>query len=723
MPPHDVTRDAFFLGVGHELRTPLSLVVAPIENLFERRSQLAPELARQVSLARTNASRLGRLIDAMLDLSRMGSGRLVPDLQSCDVAEQLRTLAISFAPALERAGLEFTVDLPELNRYALADSVFLERIVLNLLSNAVKFTSSGSVELRLRDRGETYVIEVTDTGPGIPEDDQERIFALFERLDPPVGTRSVVGSGIGLAMVHQLTELLGGTVSLRSELGSGSTFTVSLPYLPEVATQGGAPSVTRRGVESFLSELEPTAAPQANPLPDARPRLLIVEDDVQLAGFLADSLMDEYRVDIAPDGGSALDLMRGSCPDIVLSDVAMPGVDGIALLTAIRSDVVLRDVPVLLLSARAGQDASALGLQSGADDYITKPFAIADVRSRLAANLARVRELRADAAWRRAVLTAIQDGVVVFDQDGLVLEINQAFTDLLGYRLEDGPFTPPYPWWPTAEEDATALAAAEQSLEQFRNGREVSGEFRFYRRDRRPVWVWSAGGRMDRREAGLTAAVQTLRGIDREKAAQERRLAAAQVSADFISADDLDTVLAVAEHGFGLLFDGGTTVQLSIDGRQSFIAAGALVMPDDLPEAVRRGLAGEPSADATSRRPGILLVPPSTTADCRAWIQFSEPRRIGPDEMIVADLLAHSFALAVDGVLTAERAADRETNLEHAVESHRLIGQAVGILIERHRVLPNAAFQMLKVSSHNRNLKLREVARRVIESGLEPDEA
>lgn len=326
-----------------------------------------------------------------------------------------------------------------------------------------------------------------------------------------------------------------------------------------------------------------------------------------------------------------------------------------------------------------------------------------------------------DVSW--AVLAAIQDGVAILDEDGLVLELNQAFTDLLGYSLDDGPLIPPYPWWPTAQEDAESLAALQRAFASSRSSQGVSGEYRLHRRDRRPLWVWVAGGRIDHRAPGLITTVQTFRGIDREKAARERRAAAAQVSLDFGSADDLDTVLAVAAHGFSLLFDGGTTVQLSIADGPLILSGGTRVTAEELPEQVRRGLAGRTSADAVSRRPGILLVPPSNEADCRAWIQFEQPRRIGPDEMIVADLLAQAFALAVDGVLAAEQAADRETNLEQAVESHRLIGQAVGILIERHRLLPNEAFQRLKASSHHRNLKLREVARRVIESGLEPDDA
>lgn len=311
----------------------------------------------------------------------------------------------------------------------------------------------------------------------------------------------------------------------------------------------------------------------------------------------------------------------------------------------------------------------------------------------------------------------------MLDASGRVLAVNEAFTDLLGYSLDDGPFSPPYPWWADPEEDAEALAVALSAWQACVDGEPVSGECRLYRSNRQPVWVHAAGVRLDGRQPGLPAGLLTFRGIDREKASQERRLAAAEVSADFSLADDLETVLAVAEAGFSLLFDGGTTVQLKIASEPLFLTGGTLVSADQLPEAVRRGLAGRPSPDAIARRPGILLVPPSTEADCRAWIQFAKPRRIGPDEMIVADLLAQAFALAVDKVLLAEHAADRMNHLERAIESHRMIGQAVGILMERHRLTPHVAFQRLRSSSHNRNLKLRELAGRVIESGLEPEQA
>ncbi|MGC4153253.1 MAG: ANTAR domain-containing protein [Propionicimonas sp.] len=327
-----------------------------------------------------------------------------------------------------------------------------------------------------------------------------------------------------------------------------------------------------------------------------------------------------------------------------------------------------------------------------------------------------------DASWLTAVLSAIQDCAVVFDSAGRVLGVNQAFSDLLGYGVEVTPSALPYPWWPTPEEDAEALAVVVDLWQQALRGEPVSGECRLCRVDRRPVWVHMAVARLDRSGPG-PAGLATFRRFERERSARERRVAAADASAEFSVADDLETVLAVAEHVFSLLFDGGTTVQLNVSEEPFFVTGGARVSAEQLPPGVLQGLAGQASADAVALRPGILLAPPSAEADCRAWIQFSAPRRIGPDEMIVADLLAKAFALAVDRVLAAEQAADRVGNLSRAVESRQLIGQAVGILIERHRLTPNDAFGRLKTSSHNRNLKLRELASRMIESGLDPEEA
>lgn len=331
--------------------------------------------------------------------------------------------------------------------------------------------------------------------------------------------------------------------------------------------------------------------------------------------------------------------------------------------------------------------------------------------------------LPSEAEWLRALMAGMRDGLMVFDSDGLVLELNQSFTDLLGYSLADGPFRPPYPWWPTEAEDPAALAELRQAYAAAASGRELTAEFHLYRRDRRPVWVLSAGGPIRYSEGGPVAYLRTVRDITKEKEAQARRAAAAQVSADFATTDDLATLLGVAEHGFNLLFDGDTTILLTERGREHLFSGGRTISREDLQPPAAAGLAGQPSADTKRLRPGILLVPRTTAHGCRAWIQFPRPRRISLDEMIVADLLAQAFSLAVDRLVDAELTADREANLQYAIESHRVIGQAIGILVERHRLLPGHAFDRLKEASQNRNLKLREIAVRVIETGAEPDTA
>jgi PAS domain S-box-containing protein len=717
----DAAKSAFFAGVSHELRTPLALIAAPVEELLTDPG-LAPEARRNLILVQTNADRLSRLVEAMLDFSRLEAGRVVPNLQLVELPAVLADLGAAFQPVMERAGLEFDLELAATCRPALVDRDFLERIILNLLSNAAKFTGSGSVLLRLVEDGDAYEVSVTDTGPGIALSDQDRVFSRFERLAAAPGAKPVQGAGIGLAMVRELTALLGGSVSLLSEPAQGSTFIVRLPFEPSLSVRVPGQSITPRRAASFLAEFD-AWTPSGSDADPSRPLLLVVEDDAQLAGFLAGALADAYRVRVARDGAAGLAALRQEAHDLVLSDVSMPGMDGLGLIAEIRVDPGLRDIPVVLLTARVGEDSTAVGLAAGADDYIAKPFGMTDLRARLAANLERARERNQDATWRQAVLATIPDGVLIFDAEGLVLEANQALQDLLGFRFGEGPVRPPYPWWPTAQEDAAELQRIAAAHDGARDGVTGVHEFCFRTHDRRPVWVRVMDAPIRREGHGPSATLRVVRDISRERAAQRRRVAAAEISADFSTANDLESLLAVAETGFEILFDGGSTVQVSVGTQRMLFSGGMTVTAESLPDQVRDGLAAESEADLSGARPGILLVPHSTEWGCRAWVQFPQPRAIGVDEIIVADLLAQAFALAVDRVLLAQQAEHRELNLQQAVESHRLVGQAIGILVERHRLSPSAAFGRLRTASQNRNLKLREVARRVVETGLEPDEA
>ena len=339
-----------------------------------------------------------------------------------------------------------------------------------------------------------------------------------------------------------------------------------------------------------------------------------------------------------------------------------------------------------------------------------------------AGNDMRVLERSTDAGWRRAVMHALRDPLIILDADGAVIEFNQAFTDIFGYEPSDGPYKPPFPWWPTEAEDSEALAVIQGLHEEGLSRKDLDSEVILYTKDRRQIWVHTSGASVELPFSGLTAKIRVLRDITRDKQAQERRSAAARVSADFAGTDDLATLLAVAEHGFELLFDGGSTIQIDLDERYLF-AAGKTLSVDDLHPEVAAGLAGSPSPDTVSYRRGILLVPQTSTIGARAWVQFPRPRRIPLDELIAADLLAQAFGLAVDREIERQRSADKQANLEAAIQSHRMVGQAVGILVERHRMTPIQAFDRLKQASQNRNLKLHDVATRVIETGAEPENA
>ena len=348
--------------------------------------------------------------------------------------------------------------------------------------------------------------------------------------------------------------------------------------------------------------------------------------------------------------------------------------------------------------------------------------AITALQQRARVNAERDRARSADAAWRAAVLHAMHDPLVIFGSDGVVVELNQAFTDLFGYSLTDNPIRPPYPWWPTKEEDPDGLI----EITNLHNSllaepRDMETEVCFYTRGRRRVWVELLETFVANSHDGSTLHVRTLHNVTRDKDAQRRRVAAAHLSAEFADVDELETLLGFAEHAYELLFDGAATIQLDL-GEQFHFGNGRKLATEELEPAVRIGLAGQRNPDTKHPRPGILLTPRTTTATARAWIQFPQPRRIGADEMIIADLLAQAFAGAVDRLNLLSEAATKLHHLEQALESHRLIGQAVGILVERHRILPAHAFDRLKAASQTRNQKLRDIAVQVIDTGAEPDQ-
>lgn len=384
-------RSSFLAHVSHELRTPLTLITAPLEDALAH-PDLPPELRRHLALVQRGAARLTRMVDAMLDFGRIEAGALEPAPVDLDVAAMLRTLVEFFVPTMERAGLSLVTDIEDLPRAAHLDHDMVERIVSNLLANAIKYTPRGTISIALRDLGESLSISVTDTGVGIAAADRERVFHRFERVATPMGARSPGGVGIGLPMVRDLATILGGQVTLESTPGVGSTFTVTLPYTVGDPT-GTHASITPRGAASFVAEMASWRgiAPDTRrpPTGHGRAALLVVEDNPDIADYLSSVLADSYDVTVAVDGAAALECLDTGRVDIVLADAVLPRLDGHELVAAMRADPRFSDVPVVLVSAQASWSDVAEGLTGGADDYLAKPFSLAELRARLATHLGR----------------------------------------------------------------------------------------------------------------------------------------------------------------------------------------------------------------------------------------------------------------------------------------------------------------------------------------------
>ncbi|SAK46785.1 sensor kinase/response regulator fusion protein [Caballeronia catudaia] len=407
----DRAKTTFFSNISHEFRTPLTLMLGPLEELLANPERVSRADLRIVKIMHRNGLRLLKLVNALLDFSRIEAGRIEIHRQPTDLAVFTAELASLFRSAIETAGLRLEIDIPPTPVIADIDRDMWEKIVMNLLSNAFKFTFDGVIRIALH-ANDDHGIElcVRDTGIGIPEHELARVFERFHRVAGASG-RSVEGSGIGLAMVQELVKLHGGSIRAQSRLGDGACFTITLPAPREFASAAhDAPHAeasirARSYVDAAMrwmpdagtppelgseddAPLGVSAADEPTP-PDAMPgRVLVVDDNADLRDYMRRMLTAAgHDVSAAADGEAALAMAREVRPEVIVSDVMMPRLDGFALLAALREDETLRETPVVLLSARAGEEARVGGLEAGADDYLTKPFSARELLARVASNL------------------------------------------------------------------------------------------------------------------------------------------------------------------------------------------------------------------------------------------------------------------------------------------------------------------------------------------------
>ncbi|MEV0587865.1 SpoIIE family protein phosphatase [Nonomuraea sp. NPDC050310] len=413
----DRAKTMFFSNISHEFRTPLTLLLGPVEDLLAEREALSEGGRERAELIHSNALRLLKLVNTLLDFSRAEAGRMTPRLEPLDLAALTAELASLFEVAVERGGLRLVTDCPPLPRPVPVDPDMWEKIILNLLSNAFKFTLDGEIRVRLEAVGEEVRLEVADTGVGIPAEELPRLFDRFHRV-PGSGGRSEEGSGIGLSLVRELVHLHGGTVEVASEPGRGSTFTVRLPYRTEEAEAGGLAHGTAEPEAGGL----PGRSGETDGLPDRAerdprtagahlrealgwaaggeqaaaggPEVLVVDDNADMRAYLQRVLAPHWRVRAVADGRAALAAVEADPPELVLTDVMMPGVDGFGLLEALRADERTRHLPVIMISARAGQESAIEGLHAGADDYLIKPFTTAELIARVRTHLSTARQQR-----------------------------------------------------------------------------------------------------------------------------------------------------------------------------------------------------------------------------------------------------------------------------------------------------------------------------------------
>ena len=425
----DRLKTLFFSNVSHEFRTPLTLMLAPLaDSLEELKNQNEPLLKahhdRQMLIQR-NALRLLKLVNSLLDFSRIEAGRIDAVYEPTNLTQLTKDLASVFRSLIEKENIAYTQEIENIEDWIYVDKEMWEKIIFNLLSNAFKFTFEGEIKVSLKKEKESIFLSIQDSGVGISESDLPRMFERFYRIESTKG-RSYEGSGIGLSLVQELVKLHGGNVEVRSQQGKGTTFIVSIPmgysHLPQQSVtrkrEGYKPAVIGT---AFVEEAKRWSAnenlmsPSRNyatssvesssgPLPKKDThtkinRILLVDDNADMREYVESILSKYWEVKTVCNGLEAFNAILESTSDnlntdtiedknlntfdLVLSDVMMPILDGFGLINKIRNNSSIQHLPIILLSAKAGEEAKVEGLSSGANDYLIKPFSAQELIARI----------------------------------------------------------------------------------------------------------------------------------------------------------------------------------------------------------------------------------------------------------------------------------------------------------------------------------------------------
>ena len=445
----DRAKTTFFSNISHEFRTPLTLLLGPIEDILNDPNTPKAEYVR-VELAYRNAVRMQKLVNTLLEFSRLEAGRVDGHFTKIDICTFTQDLASTFRSAIEKAGMELRSNCSNITSEVYVDTEMWEKIVLNLISNAFKYTKQGYIEVELFQENDQIKLSVTDTGVGIPEDQLDRVFDRFHRVANTSG-RSQEGTGIGLAMVKELVRLHKGSIDVVSQPGKGSTFTVSIPtgkdHLPaEKVVEDGTASVSANSI-SFIQEAMKWL-PEADTINEntaesftstgTRHKVLLADDNADMRDYAHRLLQSKFQVITAVDGEDAYQKLLHHRPDLLLTDVMMPRLDGFGLLQKVRSHPDTKNIPVIFLSARAGEEAKVEGLEAGADDYLVKPFSTKELLARVESNIKIARSrLAAEESLRNIIMQSPVATTVLRGSNFVIEVVNEAGLELWGRQYKD----------------------------------------------------------------------------------------------------------------------------------------------------------------------------------------------------------------------------------------------------------------------------------------------